>query len=258
MTVLIINYHRLWAKQLNSRVSSVYDVCDRAFVQQLELIASQDFPVIVSRDEIFAAISARQRRSVLITFDDGNMSDLIAAEKLRAVGLKALFFISTAEIGKADMLSRSGVLELHSMGMEIGSHSHQHTPLVNLSPSNLKNDLVRSKAILEDLVGCPVTQLAFPGGVHNSGVVRASSEVGYSLMHGTAWGENSARSFDKNKVLRRNNILSGTGQAEYARLINGRGLLSQRFLYGTKTLVRSALPEQAYSILRERFANRSR
>ena len=44
------------------------------------------------------------------------------------------------------------ILEIQRRGHEIASHGHEHRRLSRVSATELKNDLLRSKALLEDLI----------------------------------------------------------------------------------------------------------
>jgi peptidoglycan/xylan/chitin deacetylase (PgdA/CDA1 family) len=48
--------------------------------------------------------------------------------------------------------------------IEIGAHTVNHPSLASLSLESQRNEIVKSKARLEDVVGCPVTSFAYPYG----------------------------------------------------------------------------------------------
>ena len=49
-------------------------------------------------------------------------------------------------------------------GIEFGSHTYSHPNLAELDEELARTELVRSRAILEDRLGAPVTSLAYPFG----------------------------------------------------------------------------------------------
>ena len=55
------------------------------------------------------------------TFDDGNASDMHAAEQLASAGLSGKFYVLSGRIGKERYLAANDLRELDSMGMEVGS-----------------------------------------------------------------------------------------------------------------------------------------
>ena len=72
------------------------------------------------------------------------------------------------------------VLEAGSDGFcSIGSHTMTHADLVRIAPSELKHELVESKAALEHLLGRVVDDLALPFGAYNEEVMAAAFSAGY-------------------------------------------------------------------------------
>jgi peptidoglycan-N-acetylglucosamine deacetylase len=55
------------------------------------------------------------------------------------------------------------VLEFRDQGHEIGSHSYSHPLLYNLTKSNFRYDLLKSKEILENIVNLSITSYRAPG-----------------------------------------------------------------------------------------------
>lgn len=124
-----------------------------------------------------------------ITFDDGLVST--AREGIPLLldrGLPCSMFISTGLMGKphpevdgAMIMSAAEVLELAGAGVEIGAHSVDHVRLDDLSYADALDQLRRSKAELEDLLGKPIASMAYPYGRTSEQTVRAVREAGYEL-----------------------------------------------------------------------------
>ena len=114
--------------------------------------------------------------TVAITFDDSYADNLPAAEVLHEYGLPATFFVPTDYIGTDRMfpwdahlprlgnLSWADVRRMVALGHEIGSHTASHPDLAKLSIEETRDELVRSKGVLEDQLGRPVRYLAYPFG----------------------------------------------------------------------------------------------
>lgn len=66
----------------------------------------------------------------------------------------------------------------------VGSHSHDHVNLANLSRDEMKDQLERSKKLLEQSAGRAVDVVAFPYGYFNEEVVGQSSRAGYKYLIG--------------------------------------------------------------------------
>jgi peptidoglycan/xylan/chitin deacetylase (PgdA/CDA1 family) len=134
----------------------------------------------------FAALldAAAERNDVRITFDDGNVSDLeFALPALRARGLEATFFIVAGRIGTPGFVDASGVRQLAAAGMEIGSHGMRHRPWRHLDAMARDEELVRAKAVLEEVVDRPVTEAACPFGTYDRRVVAGLRAAGYRRVY---------------------------------------------------------------------------
>lgn len=118
-----------------------------------------------------------------LTFDDGGSSATPIAGELRERGCTGFFFITTARIGTAGFLSADGVRELRAAGQLVGSHSHTHAPLPSLSPAQLREEWRRSRDILQDVLGEPVTTASVPNGLVNRRVYEEAADAGYRVLY---------------------------------------------------------------------------
>ena len=116
-----------------------------------------------------------------ITFDDGNISDLvIAAPGLQQRGLKAEFFVLTGRIGKPGSLGAEDIRELMRAGMRIGSHGVAHKDWARLLgegtrrrtrlvEGNARGDMWTARSICSDTVRalqCRCLGGSADGGLH--------------------------------------------------------------------------------------------
>ncbi len=76
--------------------------------------------------------------------------------------------------------------DLAAKGVEIGSHTHSHPHLTELSDAELKRELVDSRKRIEDELGRPCAYLAYPFGEHNARVRAAARSAGYSAAFAQA------------------------------------------------------------------------
>jgi peptidoglycan/xylan/chitin deacetylase (PgdA/CDA1 family) len=123
-----------------------------------------------------------RKRQILLTFDDGHESDLLAAAALAARGFTATFFIPWAHLGRQHFLDQRSVKQLSRDGFRIGSHGLTHCRLDAVSADRLRQELTESKVRLEDLVELPVTDLAIPFGSYNQHVIDAALSAGYATI----------------------------------------------------------------------------
>jgi peptidoglycan/xylan/chitin deacetylase (PgdA/CDA1 family) len=116
--------------------------------------------------------------TVAITFDDGYESVYTEAfPVLRAHGMTATVFVTTGDRASAarngrlprlegrEMLDWSQIREMARAGMTIGAHSMSHPDLRRLSDRDVSVEILGSKKVLEDRLGCEVSSFAYPFGL---------------------------------------------------------------------------------------------
>jgi peptidoglycan/xylan/chitin deacetylase (PgdA/CDA1 family) len=153
--------------------------------------------VWVSHERFLSILdSVKDRADVRITFDDGNASDVThALPALRERGLKATFFVVAGRLGAPLFLDAAAVKELADAGMAIGSHGMRHRAWRGLDDGALREELVDAKAILEGVVGRPVTQAACPFGSYDRRVLRRLRGSGYDHVYTSDRGTTRSREF---------------------------------------------------------------
>lgn len=135
-----------------------------------------------------------------LTFDDGFASlfdqvlPLLQRHRLPATvflvaetltpGGRPVDWVDTPPAWPLSTLSADEVLEMQSSGVEFQSHSYSHLDLTELTHDECVRDLRDSRTVLEDLLGRPVTQLAYPRGRHNDTVRSAAGAAGYQNSFG--------------------------------------------------------------------------
>jgi peptidoglycan/xylan/chitin deacetylase (PgdA/CDA1 family) len=160
-------------------------------------------------------------RPVLITFDDGDASNLeVALPMLLERGMAAQFFITSDFIGEPGMLSAADVRALADAGMGIGGHGRSHAMLDDLDIDELDAELRESAARLADITGRPVLSLALPGGRGAGREYRAALAHGYRHMYGSVPGCNRTIGDDWQQRLA---VRRGTGLAEFRALVLWQG-----------------------------------
>lgn len=126
---------------------------------------------------------------VHLTFDDGYRSLhqllVISRERFR---VQCTCFVTSAAIGKSGMLSRGEIRELAGLGISMGTHSHSHIFLENLTDQQLQAEVLAPKQILEDIIGQAITTMSLPGGRYDRRVVEYAAAHGYREMYASIPG----------------------------------------------------------------------
>jgi peptidoglycan/xylan/chitin deacetylase (PgdA/CDA1 family) len=229
--VPILSYHAIVAEDQKPAPawSAYHAVSLAAFREQLNFLSEGAWRVVALRALEQASVP---RKSVAITFDDGGSSDLVAAEELFGRGMPAAFFVTWSRLGCRWYLTRGQVIELDRQGFTIGSHGLAHVRFGELSPEELRDQLVGSRERLECLLGKPVMALALPYGSYRDEVVSAAVAAGYrSIMT-----SDFALAVAGNNVLPRLSIAAGTTLQDFNALLTDSpmGIARRRVLNGIR------------------------
>jgi peptidoglycan/xylan/chitin deacetylase (PgdA/CDA1 family) len=165
-------------------------ISSELFKRHLELIAGRGYSV-VSVGELWRLMqsgSDADRRGA-ITFDDALVrTSREAIPALLEHGMGCSMFVATGLMGRPHpdldgemIMTGREVVELAAAGVEIGAHSVDHPHLDSLQYRDVLDQLRRSRAVLEDLIGSPVTSMAYPYGQASAQTMRAAAEAGYEL-----------------------------------------------------------------------------
>jgi peptidoglycan/xylan/chitin deacetylase (PgdA/CDA1 family) len=186
---------------------------------------------------------------VVITFDDGCETDLIAAAPLlKETGFGATFYVVVGWLGRPGWLSHTQVRELAGIDFEIGCHSMTHAYLTHLTLKQLRSEVSEAKERLEQIVGQRVDHFSCPGGRWDSRVAQVAREAGYLTVATSREGINSPAS--NPYCLSRLAILRGTTISEFGRLCRGQGLLKRRAKQRVLGAIRRLLGNTTYERIR--------
>jgi len=160
------------------------------FRDQLDFLASEGYETPTMAELVAAPVKKWPGRTAVITFDDGYADNLTACEELQKRGMRATWFIVSGSVGQPPrwpddgrpagrLLNADELREMQANGMEIGSHSDSHLHLTRLNDSQLMQELIHSKATLEDLLGNAVSSFAYPYGDWDARCAEAVQQAGY-------------------------------------------------------------------------------
>ena len=210
-------------------------VSRRTFAEHVDVIAASGRTPMTVSD---LGIALRKRvslpdRPILITFDDGFADFADAAQILAKHHIPSTLYVTTGALAgrgprpgnlalpPAAMLDWSQLAELKTLDVELGGHTHTHRQLDTLRADDVAEDILRSKAMLEDALGHEVPSFAYPYGFHCDETVQVVRNSG----HTSACAVMNALSSDADDVfaLARLTIQATTSRAEIAAWLDGRG-----------------------------------
>jgi peptidoglycan/xylan/chitin deacetylase (PgdA/CDA1 family) len=120
----------------------------------------------------------------VITVDDGGLSYYtVVADRLERLGWRGHCFVTTDCIGRRGFLTGRQIRELDARGHVIGSHSASHpTRFSACSIPQMRREWTRSREVLQDLLGRPVTIASVPGGYFSAVVARMAGDAGLRVL----------------------------------------------------------------------------
>lgn len=146
---------------------------------------------------------------VLITFDDGYRDNFQnALPILKEYGFSAAVFVVSGFVGKAgqwesgiacpemQLMGWQELREMQTSGIDIGSHSVTHPHLTRMSAREARQEIERSRKVLEDTLSVPIEYFAYPYGDKNPAVMGLVEDAGYRAAFSCDSGFNAG---DKNR-----------------------------------------------------------
>ncbi len=164
-----------------------YSISHQSFTRLLDVLTEDGYNTTG-----FEGLDNVKGKKVMISFDDcpKHLWDFAIPELLKR-GMKAVFYMPTAYLGGTNdwdikmgkpsiqLMDEADIKKLVDIGMEVGSHSHHHVCLEDFSEHEVKENLVKSKDILEKIIGKPVISLAYPFGSMPQNNKQLLEEAGY-------------------------------------------------------------------------------
>jgi peptidoglycan/xylan/chitin deacetylase (PgdA/CDA1 family) len=142
--------------------------------------------------EAIRAPDAANERLVLLTFDDGYQESLrLVLPGLERRGIPVHVFLPTdyagsdnrwdLSLGRAPSrhLSWEEAKAMAERGVTFGSHGAGHRDLSRLDDAEVRDELERSRDVLEDRLGRPARTVSYPFGRANPSACSAAAEAGY-------------------------------------------------------------------------------
>lgn len=190
--VPILIYHHIGPLHATATKNlKAFSVDTKMFEKHLTYLQSKGYAAISygQLDDYLLYGAKLPAKPVIISFDDGWENQYTyALPLLLKYGFTATFFIPTEIIGHRHLLSWAEIKELDRAGMVIGSHTETHPFLNKIPDEQLKKEVMESKKILEDGLGKPVYDFAYPYGKYDDRVIQVAEAAGYRTARTTDSG----------------------------------------------------------------------
>ncbi len=121
-----------------------------------------------------------------LTFDDGPHAQGTPAvlEILAGAGVQATFFL----VGEQILRNPGLAGEIAAAGHGVGLHCHRHRNLLRLTPWQVREDILRAQAIVEEATGCSPTLYRPPYGIVNAAAIGLARRRGWRTLLWSHWG----------------------------------------------------------------------
>ena len=161
-------------------------------------------------------------RQVHVTFDDAFRSAATVFPDLERLGVSVQIFVCTRfalvgapltipELAGDDpeqlaTMNWDELREQAARGVAIGSHAVSHPHLTTLSEDDLRRELNESKEEIEDRLGRPCEDLAYPYGEHDERVRAAARAAGYRRAYALRGSRSDAYAAPRLDLYRRHTV----------------------------------------------------
>jgi peptidoglycan/xylan/chitin deacetylase (PgdA/CDA1 family) len=192
------------------------------FREQMQYLADHGFHVISLHQAVTAIKnhSGLPSRPVVLTFDDGYQDFFTTAVPiLRSHGFTATSFVISGRMGWGGFMTPSQVVAADAMGFTIGAHTVDHVALAAQAPARASWEIKQSKLTLEELLGHPVLDFAYPYGSFNQYDMAQARSLGFETALSTLYGafHSAGQLFE----LSRMRIGGGLPLTYFARMLGG-------------------------------------
>lgn len=227
----ILLYHEVTAETSNE----IHAVSRVHFADQMQWLQDNGWTVLPV-DELLAARAKRRpplpRRAVAITLDDGYLDTYTEAWPiLQERRYPATVLLVSGLVGhtskwrpgslaQAPLLSWAQAREMSRTGIAFGSHAVAHSDLAALPLRLAEQELRLSRQTIEQELGQPVCNLAYPYGRFTPEVRRLAGECGYQAAYAAAAGYSGAPGRDL-FALQRITVLADDSLEEFGGKVRG-------------------------------------
>jgi peptidoglycan/xylan/chitin deacetylase (PgdA/CDA1 family) len=242
----VLCYHAIFDDIPNSEK---YALPSAMFETEIRYLYENGFRTLVF-DDLLDPDRKVSDKNILITFDDGNLSDYsLAFPILRKYGFVATSFVTVSRIGTPGHLSWENLEDLRMSGISIQSHSLTHPILPDLDHVSQVREFDESRRALEERIKTPVRFFSLPGGNYSKEVIETARALRFRGVCTSAPGLNSVASPPETfQLFNRFVITRKTSFEDFKAIANGDGtrIMQFRLLYQFKIGVKQVIGKKRY------------
>ena len=185
--VPILCYHNI--REFSSTASDVMKtntVKPAAFAAQMKTLADAGYHTILP-EQLYNYLvfdGPLPEKPIMITFDDTRVDQFnIGAVEMKKYGFKGVFFIMTVAINRPGYMTKEEIKTLSDDGHVVAAHTWDHHMVTKYSGEDWNTQFVKPKAKLEDIIGKPVKDFAYPFGLWNTAAIPELKKSGYKMAY---------------------------------------------------------------------------
>jgi len=153
------------------------------FEEQIAWLVSSGFNTMTMREleEVRAGKIGLPPKPIVLTFDDGYRDFYTSVfPLLKKYHLKATAFIITGFVGQPAYMTWSMIDAIDKSGLvDVGAHTVTHPDLAQLSTAEQTEQIDNCQKALEQHLGHPVYDFAYPSGDYNSTTLEILQRAGF-------------------------------------------------------------------------------
>lgn len=201
----VIMYHRVVNDESEGGVHGTY-VTAKKFEEHLKFLKEHNYETITFKELLNIGYRNRFNRGkkyIILTFDDGYEDNYkIAFPLLKKYQFNCIIYlVSHLTYNKWDvevpenpekrfpLMTWDMIKEMQKYGIEFGGHTMTHQKLAHIPFEKAKEEIVKSKEVLEKNLGEKLVCFAYPYGDLNEEVKAFVKECGYSFAVATDSGD---------------------------------------------------------------------
>ncbi len=194
-------YHKVSPNRREGKVEKLR-VTPEKFDRQLGYLFNHGYQT-VTVGELTTFCAGRlpfPEKRIILSFDDGYRDNfLYAFPLLQKYKFTAIVFLVSGGIGSTSKWDTQGaepllnwkeIEEMQQGGIEFGSHSHTHRLLPSLPGEEIREEIARSKDVIEDKLTRPIDFFSYPWGKFNPEIEEIVRNCGYKAAFSTLPGKN--------------------------------------------------------------------
>jgi peptidoglycan/xylan/chitin deacetylase (PgdA/CDA1 family) len=193
--VTVLAYHLVDDAPLtlfHGRYTRAMTVSVESFDRQMAALRANGYRTVSPYDvyRAMAGVGKLPARAVVLTFDDGyadNYTNVFPV--LKQYGFTATFFVITDMIGNRGYMTWTELAKMRTAGMFIESHTVTHPPLAKITVAAARVELIKSRAVLRQMLGVDSRVLCYPFGSYDAAVIKEARAAGYTMAFTTRLGK---------------------------------------------------------------------